>query len=117
MSQFAPTTCYLRSRLARTSYEDIDEFKQLLVLERLIGLRVRGEFEEALFLSLRDRFPDEAEALILEVRDGLIAPAPTTEIPSRSNSEILRLREQRRSERRDFYRRERADWFAAGGAP
>ena len=114
MSRFSPTTCYLRHRLARTSYEDIDEFKKLLLLERLIGLRVRGEFEEALFNSLRDRFPEEAETLTLEIRFGLIAPDPTA-IPSRSNSELLRLRERRRIERRDHYRRERAEWFAAGG--
>ena len=117
MSQFSPTTCYLRDRLRRTSYEDIAEFKQLLVLERLIGLSVRGEFEEALFLSLRDRFPKDAEALSLEIRYGLIPPGATTEIQRKSNSEILRLREQRRIQRRNFYRRERADWFAAGGAP
>jgi len=115
MSRFEPTTCYLRRRLARTSYEDVYEFKRLLLLERLIGLSVRGEFEEALFLCLRDRFPEEAEVLILEVRDGLIVPGSTTAIPERSNSELLRLREQRRIERRDFYRRERAEWLVAGG--
>lgn len=115
MSRFAPTTCCLRRRLARTSYEDIGEFKQLLLLERLIGLPFHGEFEEALFLGLRARFPDEAEALMLEIRFGLIVPAPTTAIPSRSNSELLRVREQRRIERRDHYRRERAEWLAAGG--
>lgn len=115
MSRFAPTTCYLRRRLTRTTYEDIDEFKQLLVLERLIGLPFRGEFEEALFLSLRDRFPNETEVLILEIQLGLIPPHTTTEVPSRSNSELLRHREQRRLERRDWYRRERADWLTSGG--
>ena len=117
MSQISPTTCYLRSRLARTSYEDIGEFKQLLLLERLIGLPIRGEFEEALFNGLRDRFPEETEALTLEIRYGLIVPGSTTPIPSRSNSELLRLREQRRIERRDHFRRERADWLTAGGQP
>lgn len=116
MSRFSPTTCYLRDRLRRTSYEDIDEFKQLLMLERLIVLSVRGEIEEALFVGLRDRFPDEAEVLILEFRSGLIAPDPTA-VRSRSNSELLKLREQRRQQRRDYYRRERTDWFVAGGQP
>lgn len=115
MSRFSPTTCYLRDRLRRTSYEDIDEFKQLLMLERLIGLSVRGEIEEALFVGLRDRFPDEAEVLILEVRSGLIVPEVLATAPSRSNSELLRHREQRRIERRDYYRHQRAEWFAAGG--
>jgi len=116
MSRFSPTTCYLRDRLRRTSYEDIAEFKQLLLLERLIGLPIRGEFEEALFANLADRFPKEAEALTLEIRFGLIVPDPTA-VPSRSNSELLRLREQRRRERRDYYRQERDAWLAAGVIP
>lgn len=116
MNRFSPITRYLRDRLRRTAYEDVDEFRQLLLLERLVLQPLRNWFEEALFTGLRDRFPREADALIFEFRFGSIAlDHSTTATLRRSRSELLRLRDKRQPESRDHYRRERAEWFAAGG--
>ncbi len=116
--KFTPVTHYLQNRLRRTNYEDIEKFRALLLLERLILQPLRNWFEEALFVGLRDRFPLEAEALLFEIRFGSITlDHLTTAARRRSRSELLRIREKRRIERRDHYQRERADWFAAGGLP
>ena len=78
MNRFSPVTHYLRSRLGRTCYEDIEEYKALMILERLILQPLRGWFEETLFLGLRERFPQETRALIFEVRFGCLFPDPET---------------------------------------
>lgn len=118
MNRFVPVTGSLRSRLGRTSYEDVDELKALLILERLVLQPLRGWFEEALFVGLRDQFSQETEALIYEVKYGCTyLNHQTAAAFRRSRSELLRLRESQRIERRDHYCRERAEWFAAGGLP
>jgi hypothetical protein len=116
--KFAPVTRYLRERLRRTSYEDIDEFRALLLLERLSCQPLRNWFEEAVYVGLRDRFPREAKLLAFQIEFGLIT-FDEAMLPAlrRSCSVLLRLRKQRLNERSEHYRRERADWFAAGGLP
>ncbi len=118
MNRFCPVTYYLRDRLHRTSYEDIDEFRQLLLLERLILQPLRGWFEEALFVGLRDQFPEETRTMMFEIRFGFVMPDQQTATGlRRTRSELLRLRESRRIEHREHMWRERAAWFAAGGLP
>jgi len=118
MIRFIPVTGYLQDRLRRTSYQDIDEFRALLVLERLVLQPLRGRFEEALFMGLREQFPRETEALIYEVKYGArYLDHHSAAAFRKSKSELLRLRKKRLIEHRDYYRRERAEWFAAGGLP
>lgn len=116
--KFAPVTRYLCDRLRRTTYEDIDEFRALLLLERLSLQPLRSWFEEALYVGLRDRFPMEAEALNFEIRFGLRAlDASVVPALRRSCSILLRVQKTRLVERTEHYRRERASWLAAGGLP
>ncbi len=118
MIRFVPVTGYLQARLQRTSYENIDEFRALLVLERLVLQPLRGWFEESLFIGLRQRFPQETEALIFEVMYGARYLDHQTAVAfRRSRSELLRLREKRLPENRERFWRERAVWIAAGGQP
>jgi hypothetical protein len=118
MNQFVPISWALRNRIKETRYEDVEEFKALLALERLILQPLRNWRDEALFVGLKDRFPGETEFLTWQLHSG------GTELDNqtargllRTRCELMRLREKRRIERRDFYRRERAEWFAAGGLP
>jgi hypothetical protein len=118
MNQFAPGSEFLRIRLRGTRYEDVEEFRALLKLEQLVLRPIRNWRDEALFIGLRDRFPAETEILIGEFEFGdTPLDDQTAAVPRQSKPELLRLREKRRIERRDFYRRERAEWFAAGGLP
>lgn len=68
MSQFAPITDYLRRRLRRTRFDEVETFKQLLLLERLVLMPLRDWRGEVVFLGLCALHPDEAKSLIREAR-------------------------------------------------
>lgn len=118
MNQFAPVSWSLRDRLRETRFEDVEEFKALLLLERLILQPLRSWRDEALFVGLKHRFPAEAEFLSWQLHGGgSELDHQTARALLRTKCEVLRLREKRRSKCQDQYCRERAAWFAAGGLP
>jgi hypothetical protein len=67
MNQFIPVSTFLRKRLARRSFDNVEEFRQLLLLERLVLRPLRARPAEAMFIGLRAQFPAETRTLIREV--------------------------------------------------
>ena len=59
MNRFIPVSSFLRKRLARTNFDDVEEFRQLLLPERLILRPLRAWPAEAMFIRLREQFPAE----------------------------------------------------------
>jgi hypothetical protein len=53
MNRFIPVSSSLRKRLARTSYDKMQEFRQLLLLERLVQRPLSAWPAEAMFIGLR----------------------------------------------------------------
>jgi hypothetical protein len=74
MNRFTPLTTYLRRRLQNTSFDDVDRFRALLLLERLTLQPLRSWYEEALYVGLREQFPDEANDLFFEIKFGKFLP-------------------------------------------
>ncbi len=116
MNHFAPVSSYLTNRLQRTSFEDVTDFRQLLLLEQLIRHPLRGYLEEALFVGLRTQFPRECRILIAEFdRRGIHHQMSSA--PREGKSVLGALVESNRTAHREQRWRERADWILAGGLP
>lgn len=116
MSVFDPSSCYLRYRLQRTTYDDVEEFRLLLLLERLVLRPLRGRLEEAVFIGLREQYPKECRKLILEFqRRG--HNRGTWASRGNRGSVLEALVESRRIEHRERCWLERAEWIRAGGMP
>jgi hypothetical protein len=64
--KFIPVSSFLRKRLARASFDNVDEFRQLLLRERLVLRPLRAWPAEAMFIGLRDQFPSEIRTLVRE---------------------------------------------------
>ena len=113
MNRFSPVSGFLRMRLESTSYENVEQFRQLLLLERLILQPLRAWPAEAMFVGLRETFAIETKLMNGEFRswDRHSIPLP------RARPELDRLIDRRRPENRERIRRERAAWIAAGGLP
>lgn len=111
MNQFTPLTEYLRRRLRRTSFEDAETYKKILLLERLTFTPLRDWQAEVVFLGLCVMFPIEARTLMREARceSAGNASALTT---------CLNWREFAGStsdDQRQEIWRERVAWMEAGG--
>ncbi len=118
MMLFQPISWGLRNRLRETHYEDVEEFKALLLLERLLLQPLRNWRDEALFVGLKDRFPMETGFLTWQLRGGgTELDHQTARALLQNKCEVLRLRERRQIRYRDYQQRERAAWLAAGGLP
>jgi hypothetical protein len=118
MTHFSLMAWPLRDRLKKTRYEDIEEFKVLLMLERLILQPLRNSHDEALFVGLKDRFRAEAEFLTWELRGGgAELDYQTARVLLQTKCEVLQLRGKRLNIRQDQNCRERAAWLAAGELP
>jgi hypothetical protein len=123
MNRFIPISAFLRKRLARTSFDNVEEFRQLLLLERLVLQPLRAWPAEAMFIGLREQFPAEARMLIREFEfRGLPPDSRHIAVLPRLRCELTRLLERRRIENREHTWgkhtwRERAAWIAAGGQP
>ncbi len=111
MNQFAPLTEYLRRRLKQTSFEDVERFKQLLLLERLALSPLRDWRGEVVFLGLRALFPLEAYILKREA----ICDSAADRV---ANSPCLDWQqfatEPSEGQRLQLWQ-ERIAWFEAGG--
>jgi hypothetical protein len=111
LNQFTPLTEYLRRRLRRTSFEDVETYKQILLLERLTFTPLRDWRGEVVFLGLCAMFPAEAQILMREVRcEGAGNVSPSTI--------CLDWREftrPRNDDQRQLFWRERIAWLQAGG--
>jgi hypothetical protein len=59
MNKFIAVSSFLRKRLARTSFDNVEEFRQLLLLERLVLRPLRAWPAEAMFIGLGEQFPAE----------------------------------------------------------
>jgi hypothetical protein len=70
MNQFIPVSDFLRKRLARTSYDNVEEFRQLPLLERLVPRPLRAWSAEAMFIGLREQSPAETRTLIRKFQSG-----------------------------------------------
>lgn len=115
---FTPTSIYLQKRMRRTSFDDIDVFRQLLMLEHLILRPLRGWVEESLFIGLQTRYPRECQILIAELGlDEISLSCPPLASLGRYSPELAKLVEGRRLESRERQWRERAEWITAGGQP
>ena len=66
MRQFLAVSDFLRQRITSTSFDDVEEFRQLLLLERLILRPLRAWPAERMFVGLREHFPRETRCLIRE---------------------------------------------------
>lgn len=118
MNQFAPATAYLQWLLTRTSYDDVERFRALLVLERLALQPLKNLREEALFVGLQKLFPKEARHILVETSFCRFLPSQRTEAASRrSRARLLRIRDQSLARNRERSWRERAIWLDAGGQP
>jgi hypothetical protein len=66
MNKFIAVSSFLRKRLARTSFDNVEEFRQLLLLERLVLRPLRAWPAEAMFIGLGEQFPAETRILTRE---------------------------------------------------
>jgi hypothetical protein len=118
MNRFIPVSTFLRKRLARTRYDKVEEFRQLLLLERLVLRPLRAWPAEAMFIGLREQFPSETRMLIREFEFwGLPPDSRNIAALPKVRCELTRLLERRRVENGERTWRERAAWIAAGGQP
>ena len=118
MNQFQAVSDYLQQRIGWTRFDDVDEYRQLLLLERLILRPLRAWPAERMFIGLSEQFPRETKQLIREFAYRGITPDEhiIAAVP-RHQGELARLLDSRRYENREHRWRERAAWLAAGGQP
>jgi hypothetical protein len=57
MNKFIPVIAFLRKRLARRSFDNVEELRQLLLLERLVQRPLRAWSAEAMFIGLASSSP------------------------------------------------------------
>jgi len=116
MRQFLAVSDFLQKRIASTSFDEVEEYRQLLLLERLILRPLRAWPAERMFVGLRENFPSETRCLIREFTfRGITADERIIARMPRHESELRRLLDRGRFENREHRWRERAAWLAAGG--
>jgi len=66
MNKFIAVSSFLRKRLARTSFGNVEEFRQLLLFERLVLRPLRAWPAEYPGFGLGEQFPAETRILTRE---------------------------------------------------
>lgn len=118
MNRFAPTTAYLQRLLSQTSYDDVERFRALLLLERLALQPLRNWREEALYLGIKELYPKESANILIETSFCRFLPSQRTEAASRrSRFRLKQALERPLTRNREQCWRERAVWLDAGGQP
>ena len=116
MNQFIPVSTFLRKRLARRSFDNVEEFRQLLRLERLVLRPPRARPAESDVHRSARAVPGRNQDADLRGRI-LGLPPDSRNIAASPRFRCTRLSSGAGPRMGSTPWRERAAWIAAGGQP